>query len=394
MSETNNQEPQQESLLITPEEAERRRIISLQERANALTQQATVAYEEKLNKFERKGETVKINYETNGRFSTPATGYFRNYAVGDISELAVSKEEDILETIVSILNELNTDKTVKAEEMLMEEFYETLVGLKAQYGGRKHKHKWQHSCQDEVPQDERKLSTSEIDLATLNYVSIEMAEEKLRDFYRKQFDAMDAEDWAAYVQSKYQGKADPSKEEELNSITIKEPIYLKSGENVLEFVFPRIGHAAKGIKMAFRDFNDKVRKLKAKQIHGMPKEERDELMREEVAKLEKEKQKKSIIASRAMSLMRKNGKELNIFEKVSEFERMDINVMAQLNRFFDSIEFGIVDERELVCDLCNESERRVLHRTLNPIELLPSESNNDDASRRELGVVAATVIHM
>lgn len=383
-----------ESLLVTPEEAEQRRIRALQEKANLSTIEAKATFEEKLGKFERKGETVKINYETNGRFSIPATGYLRNYSVGDISELAVSKEEDILETIVAILNELNTDKTIKAEEMLMEEFYETLVGLKVQYGGRKHKHKWQHKCQDDLPQEEKKLSTTEIDLATLNYVSIEAAEEKLRDFYRKQFDTMSDEDWAAYVESKYKGQVSPSKEEELAGITIKEPIYLKSGDNVLEFVFPRIGHAAKGIKMAFKEYNEKVRRLKAKQIHGMPKEERDELMRDEIGKLEKDKQRKAIISSRAMSLVRKNGKELNVWEKVAEFEKLDINLMGQLNRFFDSIEFGIVDERELLCDLCNESERRVLHRTFSPIELLPSESNNNDAARGELGVVATTIIHM
>jgi hypothetical protein len=386
----------EQSMLITPEEALRRRMESLQSAASENAPTVKPEQEEMdLDKFINHGDTVKINYESMGRFSIPKTLYFKGYSVNDISDLAVSKEEDILETMVAILNNLCTDKTVKVENMLMEEFYETLIALKATFNSRIHKHRWMHKCQDKEPQEDRKFSSSDVDLATLNYDSILKAEEKLKEYYGKKFSLMKPEEWSNYVLSKYKGASTPTKDEEADGVKIKEPITLVVNGDELEFQFPRIGDVVRGLKLAFRDFNGKVSRLKAKQQpHGMTLEEWKEYKDEELEKYEKEKQKTAILASRAMSLVKKNGEDLEYLDRLAIFKSLPVNVMESLTNFFDSVRFGVQDERELPCDLCGSMEKRSLHRELSPIELLPIESSDPVKTGRDTGIVTTTIIYM
>lgn len=395
----NNEEQELESMLLSPDEAIKRRMEALQSQAGQQNIKMKPEIEDdsddEFTKFKNNGDTAKIKYESMGRFSTPSILYFKGYSVEDISDLAVSKEEDILETMVAILSNLCTDKTVKIEEMTMEEFYETLIALKIRFNTRVHKHRWMHSCQNEVPSEDRQFSTSEIDLSTLEYKSILEAEEELKGYYRKKFDLMTDSEWETYISSKYKGTKTPSKEEEIESITIKEPINLIIDGNELEFRFPRIGDVIRGVKSAFKDFNAKTAKLKARQQpHGMPLEEWKEIKKEELEKYEKEKQKAAIINSRAMSLIKKNGKTLDFKERVDEFKKLPIGIMESLTNFFDSVKFGIQDERELTCDLCGSIEKRSLHRELSPIELLPTESTDPVKTGRKPGIVTTTIIYM
>jgi hypothetical protein len=95
-----------------------------------------------------------------------------------------------------------------------------------------------------------------------------------------------------------------------------------------------------------------------------------------------------------MSLVKKNGEDLEYLDRLAIFKSLPVNVMESLTNFFDSVRFGVQDERELPCDLCGSMEKRSLHRELSPIELLPIESSDPVKTGRDTGIVTTTIIYM
>ena len=57
---------------------------------------AEIIQEQSKEKFFNRGGQVAINYETMGRFSIPATLYFKDFSVEDENNLLLTRQEDYI----------------------------------------------------------------------------------------------------------------------------------------------------------------------------------------------------------------------------------------------------------------------------------------------------------
>ena len=147
---------------------------------------------------------VKIEYESMGRFSTPAVLYFKDYSVDDINDIIMIQPEYLVETLVPILNKMKFgegSENFDVAEMSVEDFTETLVALKKQYNTTKHIHPYMCDCQYSLPDSEQKMNEGVVDLNELKYKSIIDVEEEYKAQTKKNLDELSEEDWIEYVHS-------------------------------------------------------------------------------------------------------------------------------------------------------------------------------------------------
>jgi len=340
-------------------------------------------------KYYNRGNTVAINYETMGRFNIPYLLYFDDYTIDDVNNITLSRQDDILENLIAILNNrVNKDANIRVEDMLIEEFLETLIGIKMQFNTPLHKHMWVCSnCQSDFDDSDQQVNETEIDLRTLKYISIEEADVELRKYYKGIFDRMTSEEFKQWCNEKYQtDKVKTTISEEVAKISIGEPIKLYLNEHFYAFRFNRVGDIVKAHRIAQKKYTGRLKQVKNKRMHGKNLVEFKEGKEEEIKKIREMQAKDTVLFSRALTLFSKDGVELNPNQCIEEYRNLPRVAMMEMINFFNKIKFGIQEEREFECTLCGNSERRSLQQEFNPIELLPLDTDSTRKLRKSPSV--------
>ena len=333
---------------------------------------------------------IEIHYETEGRFNTPAIGYVEDFNVEGLNSLASATEDNLIETLVAIINKQLYDG-VRAEEMLQEEFMETLYAIKQKDPNIKvHKHYWIHRCPNREQGQEPELSTTEIPIrgeGSLNTRSIKQAEEELRKIAKQSFDLMSADEFQLYLQGKYGKDVIITKEEEVKRISIREPFKVRDGDTIFTFRFSRMKDSIKAQREGNQRFSGKIRAIKSRQIHGANASTLKQIKEDELKKVLSEKQQFVAIYAKAQTLLTKDGKPLSDEQKHTEYKKLSREALQELAKYLQVVSFGLVDERTLLCEHCGNTERRSLHRDFHPIEFIPVEERNSKLDpRSKLGV--------
>jgi len=337
------------------------------------------------DKYCMRGSRVSINYESQGRFSIPENMYFKDYDIEDVNNLTFSKQEDLLENVLFILNKCkNEDANCSVGDMVPEEFLETLIGMKLQFAnGIEHSHPWLCECQNGKPQSEQTVNETVIDLSKLIYLPIAGADKLLKDYYKEMFDSFTPEEWLAYLNVRY--KEEPfdfalhTKEAELETITIKEPISQKINDKIYAFRLMRMNDVIKGQRASTKKFNGQIKTIESKKV---PTPELKMQRDEELVKAEREKDKYSILYSQAMTLLSVDDVAFTSDEeRFLAYKSIPRSDLFDLIDFYDEFKFGVNQEIELSCPLCGKTVKRSLRQEINSIELLPLESDTKRTSR-------------
>ena len=329
---------------------------------------------------------LTIPYSTQGRFSVPDELTWRDYTVDDVTTLSISSEDDILENIVSILNGLNSNG-VKVEDMLYEEFVETLIYMKAKFNTSSHLHSWYCDCQQGIPDTDKMECETTVDLKKLNFVSVLEADKKLQKYYKEIFDNFSDEEFASYIKTRYEFSDKDvdenwTKEQELKTISIKEPIDIAIGEDIFTFSQIRIGHVLEAHKRANRKHNGSMKKIQNEKLKDTPLAEIKAIKAEKVEALKKLIAKDTTVIASALSLIEKNGKPLSVDDRISEWRKFPRSGMMQLSSFIELMKTGLDSELDMTCSLCGKTTRRSLQDSFTPIELLPIQSNTKRTSKQ------------
>lgn len=353
---------------------------------------------EEIEQFVNRGDVTKVELETGGRFDAPPVLYFNDYTTRHVNDLAVTRPEDLIETIIAILSECVVED-FKCEDLLMEEFLEVMIGMKLQFNTKNHTHRFECDCQNELPKKDRKLSEYVIDISTLKYKSIEDSENDVRKWLKTNLDSMSEEQFLLYKQHKYRNEdisiPNVTRGEIVAEFSIKDTATVVGANgDVYSYRFPRIGDLVRGIKLAHQKINPLIRKEKAKTLHGVKKEEMEGIKRDALDKLNREKNKLTLMYSRAISLKTFNDMEPSIEQKLKIYSDMPRKVMTSLAAYFNRINFGLFDERDITCNLCGNTDGRLLQRETNGVEFLPIEDNSTTDSQRQQGELTTAFVFM
>jgi len=336
------------------------------------------------------GGRLKVEFETMGRFDLPDTMFYDNYKTSDIQELGLTRDEDMMATLVSVLDKRNVgNNKVSLNDALMEEFYEVLINIKAQYDTDDHTFHYMCDCQSQKPDNQRLPSTYKLKISELKYRSITEAEENLRKQMKPFFDDMSNEEFSNTYIKKVYGKAiETTKEAELMKIKIKEPLMFKSlvkPNEVLQLRFTRVKDLIFGMQVVSRMFSPKIKKIRNTYKANMKEAELNEWKQSEIEKIEIEKVKRAIEFTKSQSLLSVNGKPFATQQdKINYYLNMDLIDMKALSNYFDAISFGLYDEREMSCEHCGKTEKRELHREFSPMEFLPTKNDKRDSATSSL----------
>jgi len=333
------------------------------------------------------GSSVGVQFSTSGRFTTPKIEYYKNYKTKDYNDLALSRQDDMLENLVVILNKKQITKKAKIEDYLPEELFETVIAIKRKFRGDWHVHRWYcEECQSDVDDKDKKQSEMEINLATLKEVSIEEADDNLREFLKGKYEQLRDINPTIFMKQMKLLKSDLDMSiapkdvnilEVLKEKKVIEPFTLTCPvtKKVYSFRFTRIGDYIK----AKRFINGKY----ASQLKDIKKEkwgnrgslaEFKESQEFKLKQLNDQKLKDLILCTKAFSLLQINGKDLTDSEKFKEMEEMEPVTAESLAEFLENQKFGIQDEREYTCNLCGHSERGFLQRRTNILEFVLDNS--------------------
>ena len=334
-------------------------------------------------KLENTSDKVKIEYETMGRFDIPSVMYFDNYKTDHLDNFALVTEENIFETLVSIIEQIKySSENVRIEDMLIEEFFETLIGIKAQFNTINHIHRWNCDCQENSPDTEKLINETTVNLQLLNdsCISILTADENYRNICREMF--LDKNVFISYLKMKYGEDInvdDYNLENELNEIQIKEPYVIPDGNNIYKFNFLRVRDLIIASRYINKKYSYKVKALKSKQIHNVKSDELKRIKEEEMEKLNQEKGRDFIRALKSSTLIGYNNRLLETLEeKIEVYKNISINVSIDASSFLESIRFGINKEQDFECPICGHSEKRLLQLEFNLIEFLPTKSDTNN----------------
>jgi hypothetical protein len=190
--------------------------------------------------------------------------YFGGYTVDHIDTFALVTEDNIFETLVSIIEDLK-DKTseAKVENMLVEELFEVLLGVEAKFNTVNHVHKWICECQQNEDDASRVVNETIIHLPSLTYTSIEQSDEILKEMMREQF--QNTQIFEQFLKLKYGENAEASEfniEEELKQIKISEPYTLAENGNIYKFRYLRVKDILFANQAVAKKYAGKIKALK------------------------------------------------------------------------------------------------------------------------------------
>lgn len=320
-----------------------------------------------------------IEFDTSGRFSLPKTMHFNDFKGRDINDLTLSRTNDTLETLVKILNQNKHEayKDVDVLDATPEELLEILANIKANFQADVLPFYWICDCQKDVDENSREINTDDIELDSLKFTTIEEADKKLQDFYKKKFES-NSKNFELFLKIKYKDETDFSKyvmEEELEKIQVKEPFDVKDHfGNVYSFEFPRIRHMVVANKMVEDKYYGKIKNIQSRKEHNVPLAELQKKKEQLINEVEREKGKDFIAYTKGLAMISKNGKPLTNAEKIEEISEMSGSIFVDLTNTLDEIRFGLNDERELTCPICGKKSKRSLRREFDIQYLLPTNT--------------------
>lgn len=324
------------------------------------------------------GDCVGVKYESGGRFSMPETAYWNDFKLSHVHTITMSRQEDILENLVVILNKTKHGHEVPVEQMLLEEFFETLIAIKQKYRGDNHIHRWVCDCQDDIDDKDKKASEQVIALSSIQYKNISEADNTYRDYVLKTLGNLpnEGKDYIKEYNRKYATDL-TSISQLVERAIISEPFRIVGNKKLYEFNFSRVGDLIRAKRIAETEFSQKIKQVKSDRWgnRGSLAEWKNE-QEYKLKNMQDDKSRAIILYSKALSLKSINGIELSESEKIQEFKDLDINVSEQLNNLLESSKFGIQDERDYTCNLCGKIERGSLQQRANIIEFIPLTSNS------------------
>lgn len=334
---------------------------------------------------------VKIDYESMGRFSIPATLYFKDYSLSDINSIVMSSQEEMISTLVPILNGMvcgEGSENFNSENMTIEEFIETLVAVKRAFNTAIHKHPYMCECQYDKPEADQKLETAEVNLNTIKYKSIEQVDEEIKATFKENFDLLSDEEWEAYKSNyalKYNiNSEEVTKETVINNIKVSEPFFINPDDHEIALRLTRISDLLKAQKILDKEYAPKIKRIQNRTEHGVPGEELSAKKQKEIDELQKEKAKKLISYTKAFSIISVDGKTLSDQEKIAMIEDRDIfprRVMADIDSFLDQLKHGIFETIEFSCPSCGKKNKEDLQYNISVTELLPLNSKDERDNR-------------
>lgn len=349
--------------------------------------------EESSEKYRVKGNLVEVKFESNGRFSLPSIVYFEDYNVEDIQEFAVCSLDDILETVVVILDKLkNKDCEVSITKATPNEFIEILIGMKAKFDIPEYKHSWICSCQYSKSEDDQIVNENTIHLNKIKFKSIEEVDEDIRKNIKIVFDKMSEEEFNQYLKDKYkndQTKIDTyNRELELESIQVNDNIQYRSKKDnkVYNFSMMKIENVLQAQKIVKEKYKHLIKSIHNKKNNGKPLDIFKSEKEEELNKIEKKKAKDIITYSEGLTLKSVDGVEIkDIEEKINIYKKLKRDDYFELENFIKTIDYGAYYDEKLSCPLCGKAEGRVLRQDINPIELLPLDPDSKSSSNKRDG---------
>lgn len=382
------------SEFLNPDEVKKRKriIVDNSEEIENLEEE-----KESKNKYYNRGGQACIKFETNGRFNTDSFMYFKDYTVEDVSNLSLSKPEDLLESLVTMLsNARNEDSTCEIENMLTEELLEVLFGITMEFSNVIHLHPWICECQLDLPQKQQQVNEAEIDLRTLKYISIEEADEKMKKHFKEEvLDNMTESEFREYVKELFENNplidTDVfTKEDLIKKIKVKEPIDVKALDgNIYSFNFIRVKDLINAQKIAEKEFSPKLKVIKNRRHNNINVAEFKVQQEKDIEKVKENEARAIILYAKALSMVEMNGKKLDENERIANYRILPRSVLIDLSKFMEKIQFGIHDEREFTCKICGETSRRLLQQEFTPYEFLPIDSN----TKREQGKHGRLKVH-
>lgn len=344
-------------------------------------------------KFRILGEKAKVELESGGRFDLPSEIYLEDYDSADITALVTSREDDILETLIAIMdksvnNEGNSEK-FSTGDATPEEFFEMQIALKLQFDSVWMTYRWmceEENCQDHLPQDKKKHSEMELDLSTVNYISIENVEEEFRESLREALKNEDLKN--QYLSKKYPDgvPGDWTIESEINQVKIKEPINIVDDKgHHYKYRFMRMKDLVNSYRRVSKQYDPLIRQINSRKYSGITDQDKIKYQREEeIKEVQKKKAQQAILASQAMCLVEFDGdRNLSDDRKVEIFSAMPRKANFELMNAWDSCKYGIRHEFDATCNHCGSVSRRSLQRGLSPIDLIPvSDDRRSDSVER------------
>jgi len=336
-------------------------------------------------KFINDGGKAKINYESQGRFDLPPAVSFKNYNIRQLNDIALARNDDLLEIMLKMLQDNCSDSNVDVGDMTLDELYETMIGIEVNFRkdeAIKHLHRWVCDCQKTKGEDEEIIPSSQrINITNMKYRSIEEADNGLREIYREVFKSMKKKEFSEYLKRKYSTVKDAEKseaglnhsiEDEVKTIKIHEPISLIGLDGTVHrFRYPRARDLVVAFRLACQKNDGKIKMIRNRQEHGVPGDELKAKKQREINAVNSQKARDTVLFARALSLIESDGKELSTDQKIKIFSDLGEEVQRQLNEIINVSIIGVNDEREFTCDLCGKVERRSLQQSFNPIEFVP-----------------------
>jgi hypothetical protein len=245
------------------------------------------------------------------------------------------------------------------------------------------------TCQKDVDNKEMIVHEHNIDLRTINYISVLEADEKLKEYYKRIFESMTREQFAEFAIMKYGEEmkdrvADYTIEEELKTSTIKEPIKQSVNGKLYEFRLMRVGDLLLAQKEADKKYIYQLKVVNSKKY----RKELGELsvfksnQEEQIKKLQEEKAKEVLFYAQASTIVAVDGQAItNMQEKAKVYKEIKRKPRLEFLAYLEEIKFGIANEMNLVCPLCGQEEKRPFRKELNPLEFIPISNDTTDKLR-------------
>lgn len=393
-----------ENILVRPEEIEKPKrrvekeietpVTTIIPELKSLVQE-TIRLKKDSDKYINKGQTVKVTFESGGRFGNPKEVWFKDYTTKHINDLVTVNENDLLETVVAILQECVVDPiSFKIENCTNEDLFEIMMAMKMSFDSTILKYRWYHKCQDSKPTEkDKQISEFLIDLTQAEYKPIELLDEELKVFYKDMFSKLPKEQLKNYIESKYGVGNEVSIDEAIKDIKVQDPFYIPSiNDEIIVFEYMKIKHMIEASRLANNEFNDKIRYAQSRKYKANSIEESESIKQGEIERIKKLKGRAIIGYAQALCLVgiknKLTGEETKIegsANKIQVYSNLPKNVMFGFISALEKIKFGITYDVEIECDLCEEDnkERRLLQRDISFIELLPITDNSTDSTTRK-----------
>ena len=328
--------------------------------------------------------TVKVDLESDGRFSLPQLLHFKDFTIEDVNSLALSREDEILENLISILNTMVVEENIRMEDATLDEFLEILVSIKQQFSGDAHTHYWICSCQNREKEEDQIINETMLSLSNINRTNIAEIDAEMQESFKKKLEDVSDDGFNNFLVMKY-GEDIPegvTKESEVEKVVVKEPFYVNVDGDKVGFNFVRMGDMLKADLVAKKKLNNSIARIKKETYANVPLAEKKQIQAEKIEVAKAEKNKLLLLYGKALAIDTVNGKTMSDSEKLEYYRVIPREYMLRIVDFLDELSYGINEEFDFYCPICEQSDKRLLQQELNPLELLPLESNSKSKAKR------------